>query len=110
MSEENKKDSIGMPTGDQQVDKIVLYDDEGDSVEFEHLDTIELDGKKYVVLTPFVAEEDQQDGEESDVYIMAVVDTETGDNVLEMIDSEEEIERVFQEFKKRTAEDYEFLE
>ena len=105
MSEENKKDDL-VPDGKSTI---LLYDDEGDSVEFEHLDTIEMDGKKYVVLTPYVEDEASQD-EESDVYIMAVVESDTGDNVLEMVDSEEEIEKVFQEFKKRTIDDYEFLE
>ena len=90
---------------------IELFDEAGDSVKFDHLDTIEMNGKKYVVLTPYVSDEELEDDEgESDVYIMAVVESETGENVLEMVDSEEEIEQVFQEFKKRTEADYEFLD
>ena len=43
-----------------------------------------------------------------DVYIMAV-DNKSGENTLEMV-NEDEVEKVFDEFKKRTKSDCEFID
>jgi len=99
--EEGNELQVGYP--------IDLYDENGDSLRFDHLDTIELESKKYVVLTPFVAE-DEEPAEEEDVYIMHVIETEDKQNVLEMVEDDAELDRVFAEFKNRMKDQYDFLD
>ena len=102
MSEDNEFDQA-------EVSVIELYDEAGESVKFEHLDTIELDGAKYVVITPLNEEAEVGDEIESDVYIMLVATTDDGEEVLEMIEDDSIVEKIFEEFKKRSGSDYEFI-
>lgn len=96
MSEEMKNDNI-----------IELTDEEtGESVLFEHLDTIELNGKEYFVLTDY--EEEEQD--ESDVYVMTIVVDDDGEETLEIVENDEEVAQVFEIFKERVGDDFEFLD
>lgn len=86
---------------------VVLVDENGEEVEFEHLDTIELDGNKYIVLLPFDQEEENEIAE---VVILKIIHNEDGDDSLLTIDDEDELDTVFEEFKIRMEEDFEFSE
>lgn len=58
---------------DEELDNIIILNDEdGNEVQFEFLDLIELDGEEYVVLLPTEGEEDE-DGE---VVILKVEDND----------------------------------
>ena len=86
---------------------IELTDEEtGEKILFELLDTIIVDGNEYYALTEFVEEPE----EESDVYIMMPVDGEDGEQVLEIVEEEEIIEKVFAIFQENNADDFEFSE
>ena len=96
MSEEMKNDNI-----------IELTDEEtGESVLFEHLDTIEHNGKEYFVLTDYY-EEPQ---EESDVYVMTIVVDEEGEETLEIVEDDAEVAEIFAMFKERVGDEFEFLD
>ena len=43
----------------ENEDIIVLYDEDGNEENYEHIDTIEFNGESYVVLTP-APEEDEE--------------------------------------------------
>ena len=66
---------------------VVLVDENGAEVEFEHLDTIEMNDKQYVVLLP--ASEDEADVDE--VVILKVQSDENGDDTLVNVEDEEEL-------------------
>ena len=68
-------------------DYVVLTDEDGNEVEFEHIDTVEVDGTMYMAFIP--AEE--EDGEE----------------VLVSVDNDEEADRVFQIVMERVEDMYE---
>ncbi|OQB13902.1 MAG: hypothetical protein BWY15_01530 [Firmicutes bacterium ADurb.Bin193] len=89
-------------------DRIIELTDEntGEKVLFEHLDTVELDGNMYFVLTEYYEEEP----EESDVYIMCVKTDEDGEESLEIVEDDAIIDSVFDIFKERSGDDYEFLD
>lgn len=93
---------------DEEMDEgiVVLVDENGDEVEFEHLDTIELNEKEYVVLLPM----DQEETEESDAgdVIILRIDHGNEEDAFLTIDDEAELEEVFNEFKRRVDEEYEF--
>ena len=61
-----------------------------DGEEFELIDMIELDGKSYAALTPYV-EDDDIDGEEVEFIILEVIDNENNEEqcTLKTIDDEE---------------------
>ena len=74
---------------------VVLNDDEGKEVEFEHITTIEMNDECYVILLPV---EEPDDGvvilkleiDENDEEILVVVDDEEATAVLKKYDESEE--------------------
>jgi len=92
---------------DERDDIIVLIGEDGEEVEFEHLDTVELDGNEYVILLPL----DEQDNEEVDEVVILKVDhNEDGEDAFVTVDDEDELNKVFEEFKTRMEEEYDFDE
>ncbi len=90
-------------------DIVVLVDENGEEIEFEHLDTIEMNGNEYVVLTPLEEEGEQNDSEEEEVIILKIKHNENGDDSFLTIKDDEELDEVFEEFQARMddAEDLE---
>ena len=82
---------------------IVLNDEEGNEVEFEFLDVVELDGKEYIVLLPV---EEIENGE---VVIFRVEGTEDDETYIGLED-EAEAERVFLAFKEKAKDDFDFVD
>ena len=86
---------------------IELIDEEsGEAVPFEHLDTIDMDGVTYFVLTEFFEEA----AEESDVYIMSIVVDENGEETLEIVEDQNMVMKVFKEFRERCEGEFDFLD
>ena len=71
---------------------VILTDDEGKEVEFEHLDTIEMNDNCYVILLPV---EDEEEG----VVILKFETDENGDEFLAVLDSDEEAEAVIAQYE-----------
>jgi uncharacterized protein YrzB (UPF0473 family) len=94
---------------DERDDFVVLIDEDGEEVEFEHLDTIELDGNEYVVLLPLNEEEDEDSDEETDeVVILKVEHGNEGEDSFATVEDEDELSKVFEEFKTRMEDEYDF--
>jgi uncharacterized protein YrzB (UPF0473 family) len=91
---------------DEERDDIVtLVDENGDEVEFEHIDTIEMNGNEYVVLAPLEEEElDEQDEEE--VIILKVEHNENGDDSFVTVEDNDELDAVFEEFQAHMEEEF----
>jgi len=81
---------------------VVLVDENGENVEFEHLDTIEMNGNEYVILLPL--EEGNDDGENDEVIILKIERTDEGEDTFITIEDEAELNEVFEEFKERMEE------
>ena len=80
---------------DEELDNIIILNDEdGNEVQFEFLDLIELDGEEYVVLLPTEGEEDE-DGE---VVILKVEDTDddSEEESYVSVEDEEILNKVFE--------------
>jgi len=90
----------------ERDDIIVLIDEDGEEVEFEHIDTIEMNGNEYVVLAP-LGEEDDDDREEEEVVILRVEHSEDGEDTFVTIEDDDELEEVFDEFQARLEEEFE---
>ena len=85
---------------------IVLNDEEGNETEFEFLDLIEYEGEEYVVLLP--VEETEDAGE---VVILKLEDTESEDEESYVsVDDEEILNKVFEIFKEKIKDDFNFVD
>lgn len=82
-------------------DIVVLIDENGGEIEFEHLDTIEMNGNEYVVLTPLDEEGAQNESDEEEVIILKIEHNENGDDSFLTIEDDDELDEVFEEFQAR---------
>jgi len=90
----------------ERDDIVVLVDEDGEEVEFEHIDTIEMNGNEYVVLIP-LEEDIDDDQEDEEVIILKIEHGEDGDDTFVTIEDDDELEEVFNEFQARLEEEFE---
>ena len=96
---------------EERDDILVLIDENGDEEEFEYIDSIQMDGKEYIVLTPLNQNEQNEDSDdnfEEEVVILRVDAKENGEESFVTVDDENELDAVFEEFKNRMEEDFSF--
>ena len=93
-------------------DFITVTDEDGNEFELEHLDTLEYNGQTYMAFFPAVQGEEKGDGvqevdlddEEYGLIILKAVNVD-GEEQLSTLDSEEELEAVYQQFMEELFED-----
>lgn len=94
--------------GEELDNIIVLNDEDGNEVQFEFLDLIELDQEEYVVLLPVIDEGAEDEGE---VVILKIEDTDSEDEESYVsIDDEETLNKVFEIFKEKFKDEFNFDE
>ncbi|KAB2951283.1 DUF1292 domain-containing protein [Heliorestis acidaminivorans] len=81
----------------EQENIIILSDEEGNEIEFEELDRVEVDGKEYAILLPADDEEDEA--------IILRVELEDGEEVFSHIEDDEEWEKVADYWQELTEEE-----
>ena len=87
---------------------LVLNDENGEEVEFEFLDLIEYEGEEYVVLLPVEEEETEEPGE---VVILKLEDTDSEDEESYVsVDDEEVLNKVFEIFKQKFEDEFNFVD
>ena len=85
-------------------DFVKLIDEDGNEVEFEHIDTVEYEGVTYLAFIP--AELSVE--EDAEVVIMQVVTDENGEELLEGVEDDDIADAVFNIVMERAeAEDEE---
>ncbi len=84
-------------------DFISITDEDGNEFELEHVDTIEYNGQIYMAFFPADTGEGQ-DEEESGLIILKVIDVD-GEEQLSTLDSEEELEAVYDQFMEALFEE-----
>lgn len=75
-------------------ENIILTDDQGTKLECEYLDTVNYQGKDYVILYPL-----DQDEDEGEVIIMEVIDDGETEEFLS-VEDEAILDAVFKEYMK----------
>ena len=83
-------------------DYVVLTDEDGNEVEFEHIDTVEVGGQMYMAFIPAELAVD----EEAEVVILKVVE-EDGEEILVSVEDDAEADRVFAIVMERVEDMYE---
>ncbi len=90
------------------ADIITLTDDDGNEFEFEHIDTIEFNGKMYLAFTE--ANEKDDDENVSEIIILRLDKDENGEEVLSTVDDEAELEAAYEAFMEEAFDDSEDAE
>lgn len=96
-----------MDENNEELDNIViLKDEDGNDVKFEFLDLIEYEGEEYVVLLPV------EESEEADeVVILKLEDTDSEDEESYVsVDDEETLNKVFEIFKDKFKDEFNFVD
>ena len=93
----------------EELDNIITLNDEnGNEVKFEFLDLIEYNDEEYVVLLPITEEGEEDEGE---VVILKVEDSENDEEESYVsVDDEDVLNRVFDIFKERFKDDFDFVD
>ena len=95
----------------EELDNIVVLNDEnGNEVKFEFLDLVELEDEEYVVLLPITEEGEEEEGE---VVILKVEDNDDENSDEESyvsIEDEEVVNKVFEIFKEKFKDDFDFVD
>ncbi len=81
---------------------LTLTDDSGEDISFEVIDEFPYNGKNYVVLIPF------EDLEDEVVILEAIYAENPEDNEYISVEDEELVKEVFEEFKNRNVDEYDF--
>ena len=94
---------------DEELDNVViLNDEEGNEVKFEFLDLVELNDEEYVILLPMTEENEEEEGE---VVILKVEDSDYDDEESYVsVDDEAILNQVFEIFKERFKDDFDFVD
>ena len=95
----------------EDLDNIVVLNDEnGNEVKFEFLDLVEWEDEEYVVLLPITEEGEEEEGE---VVILKVEDNDDENSDEESyvsIEDEEVLNKVFEIFKEKFKDDFDFVD
>lgn len=88
---------------------VVLNDEEGNEVQFEFLDLVELDDEEYVVLLPVTEEGEEEEGE---VVILKLEDTDedSEEESYVSVEDEETLTKVFEMFKDKFKNEFDFVD
>ena len=96
--------------GDELDNIVILNDEDGNEVKFEFLDLIDLDDEEYVVLLPITEDGEEDEGE---VVILKVEDNDDEDSEEESyvsVEVEETLNKVFEIFKEKFKDDFDFVD
>ena len=84
---------------------ITLTDEDGNDIELEYVDAIEVDGQTYMAFFPTVDDDaDEAAAEEFGLVILKSI-TENGEELLSTLDSDEELDRVYDLFMEQLMDD-----
>ena len=95
---------------EEEISNIIIFNDEnGNEVKFEFLDLIEYESEDYVVLLPVLEDGEEDDGE---VVILKVDDSDadSDEESYVSVDDEETLTAVFEIFKEKFKEDFNFTD
>lgn len=79
----------------EQENIVELVDEEGQAVRFEHLMTLEHEGKSYICLVPL---DPMEDVEEDELVILRIDTDAEGNDIYATIESDQELDAVFEKY------------
>jgi len=101
-----KEDEVTTENIEEELDNIItLNDEDGNEIRFEFLDLIDYKGEEYVVLLP--TDEEDDDGQ---VVILKIEETGEEEESYTSVDDEHTLEVVFNIFKERFKDEFNFVD
>ena len=85
-------------------DFITVTDDDGNEMELEYLDTLEYKGQTYLAFFPAVEEGADEDSDDYGLIILKSLE-ENGEEILSTLDSDEELNEVYDRFMEELFQD-----
>ena len=79
---------------------ITITDEDGNDIELEYVDALEDNGQTYMAFFPAVEDEADEESEDYGLVILKSV-TENGEELLTTLDSDEELQRVYDLFMEQ---------
>ena len=92
---------------EEEINVLTLTDENGVDVEFEYLDSIEYQGKEYLVLIPLEEEEDEEDGS---IVILEVIPVDEEHESYQAVSDEDILDAVYAIFKEHFADILDFAD
>ncbi len=90
---------------DEQSNIIELIDEDGKTLSFEYLMTLDYGENEYVILSPLEPYDDSDELTGDEVVILRVEQDENGDDIYVSIEDEKELDEVFDAFSEIIAQD-----
>ena len=99
-------------SAEEEIDIITLTDENGEDMDFELLDLVEYEGKRYAVLLPPIEDvESEDENEDEEVLILQVEDDGTEENESYVfVDDDNILTAVFDIFKEKFKDEFDFTE
>lgn len=94
---------------EEELNIITLTDEDGTDKDFEFLDLIDLDNKEYVVLLPVEAEDEDEESD-GEVIILEVHPLDEENEEYLSIEDADVLNTVFEVFKERFKDDFNFVD
>ncbi len=94
------------PETEEEPSIVTMLDEEGNEHAFEHVDSFPFNGETYVVLIP--TEDEVVAGEADEVLFFTLQTDSEGNETLTFVEDEAELDMVFEEFKSRMGDVYDF--
>lgn len=83
---------------------ITITDEDGNDIELEFVDALEHNGQKYMAFFPAETEDSNEEDPDTGLVILKAV-TENGEELLSTLDSDEELDAVYDLFMEALFED-----
>ncbi len=83
---------------------IDLFDEDGNKTVFEHLDTVQYKGGEYVICIPY----DDDEEEVTEIVMFRITEDEDGESVLSQVMEPDVLSEVYEIFRERNADMFEF--
>lgn len=102
----NEFENVNNTEANEEPSIVTMLDEDGNEHEFEHVDSFPFNGETYVVLIPTEAE--VLAGEPDEVVFFTLQTDSEGNETLTFVEDEAELDMVFEEFKTRMGDVYDF--
>ena len=100
-----------MDENNEELDNVVILNDEdGNEVKFEFLDLIELDDEEYVVLLPMAEDGEEEEGQRVILKVEDNDDENSDEESYVSIEDEDVLNKVFEMFKEKFKDDFDFVD
>jgi Protein of unknown function (DUF1292). len=87
---------------------VTVTDEDGKELVLEYVDTLEHEGQTYMAFFPAETESEEPEGEESDTGLVILKSVhENGEDILSTLDSDEELNTVYDLFMEQLFDDEE---